>query len=90
MNRSYSFCILRHTWGDGATHALLPPLELRSFWIDRFTNLLDLSASAPAIISLRSFEIWLVVKADCRDPSDSEVSGLCFDFFLILNVLLEN
>ncbi len=50
----------------------------------------DLSASAPAIISLRSFEIWLVVKADCRDPSDSEVSGLCFDFFLILNVLLEN
>ena len=50
----------------------------------------DLSASAPAIISLRSFEIWLVVKADRRDPSDSEVSDLCFNFFLILDVLLEN
>lgn len=50
----------------------------------------DLSASAPAIISLRSFEIWLVVKADRRDPGDSEMSGLCFNFFLILDVLLEN
>jgi hypothetical protein len=50
----------------------------------------DLSASPPAIISLRSFEIWLVVKADRRDPGDSEMSGLCFNFFLILDVLLEN
>ncbi len=49
-----------------------------------------LSASAPAIISLRSFEIWLVVKADCSAQSDSEVSGLCFDFFLIFDVLLED
>jgi hypothetical protein len=54
------------------------------------TVLSDLSASSPSIISLRSFEIWLVVKADRRDPSDSEVSGLCFNFFLMLDVLLEN
>ncbi|MFN7640666.1 MAG: hypothetical protein ACK5PR_02865, partial [bacterium] len=32
----------------------------------------------------------LVLNADRRDPSDSEVSGLCFNFFLILDVLLEN
>jgi len=71
---------------DGAHHCAVIKLQLGfSIW-----SLPDLSASAPAIISLRSFEIWLVVKADCSDPSDSEVSGLCFDFLLVLNVLLEN
>ena len=49
-----------------------------------------LSASAPAIISLLNLEIWLVVKADCRDPSGSKVSSLCFDIFLIFDVLLED
>jgi hypothetical protein len=40
--------------------------------------------------TLKAFEAWLVVKADRRDPSVSEVSGPLFDFFLILNILPKN